>query len=366
MNGFHTLQQCHEFRAIGSPEYRDKHGASEGWSCCKTFNACNLGVRERVSAWIRSRDFCLQPSYMNNAKPIDRLLVFDSRAGVRRPVIRDVPTATSAQRGFRGFLFERHRTQDQENIDVSPVQTLIGLHLSDPINVEIRSDGPFRDRTVCPGDVLIFPAETSYSVRFKEQAEFIIMTLDQLLVDQACRAVGARDMRGRPVNWGFRDAFIKEALCGIDAAVAGSAKMDNLYAESLANSLAMHLARHGEKITSHMNGSDRGLSRHQLERTLDFIRSTPQREINLHRMAGAAGLSPFHFSRMFKLSTGLSPHQYVLRRRIELATELLQNRELEISDIAQNLGFADQSHFTMHFKRHHGMGPATYRRRAVA
>lgn len=303
---------------------------------------------------------------MNNSNKAARLLVNDPRAGVRRPAIADTPRLTSAPRGFKGFLLERHDTRNQEVLEVSPIQTMIGLHLSDPIKVEIKSDGPFRERTFCPGDVVVLPADTSYSIRFKERAEFIIMSIDQLLVDQACRAVDGRDMRGRPVNWGFRDPFIKEALIGMSTAVNQNRQTDGLYAESLANSLAMHLARNGEKIGGHSNVSDRGLSRAQLDKALEFIHSTAQREINLQAMAAAAGLSPFHFSRMFKLSTGLSPHQYVLRRRIELATGLLENRDLEISTIALDLGFADQSHFTMHFKRHHGMGPATYRRRTFA
>lgn len=296
----------------------------------------------------------------------ERLMVVDLKAGMKRPVVDEAPVVSSANRGFKGFLLERHRVRDPENLDVAAEQTMIGLHLSDPIKVEIKSDGPFRERTFCPGDVLVFPAGTQYSARCRGSAEFIIMTLDQRLVNDAVTSVHGKELGGRPINWGLRDPFMKEALSGICSAVGNSREVDHLYAESLANSLAMHVARNGEKITGRDNGSDRGLGRSQLDRVLEFINNTPHRDINLNAMAAAAGLSPFHFSRMFKLSTGLSPHQYVLRRRIELATELLRKRELEISRIALDLGFADQSHFTMHFKRQHGMGPATYRRRAIA
>ena len=63
-----------------------------------------------------------------------------------------------------------------------------------------------------------------------------------------------------------------------------------------------------------------------------------------------AGMSLFHFSRSFKQSTGLPPHQYILRRRIEHAKSLLKTNELGIAEIGQRLGFSDQSHFTLIFR----------------
>ncbi len=72
-------------------------------------------------------------------------------------------------------------------------------------------------------------------------------------------------------------------------------------------------------------------------------------------------MSLFHFSRSFKQSTGLPPHQYILRRRIEHAKSLLKTNELGIAEIGQRLGFSDQSHFTLIFRKFVGATPARWR-----
>ena len=74
-----------------------------------------------------------------------------------------------------------------------------------------------------------------------------------------------------------------------------------------------------------------------------------------------ARLSPFHFSRLFKGSTGLTPHQYVLRWRVEESKRLLRHSNMEIADIAQRLRFSDQSHFTSLFHRLTGETPRRWR-----
>jgi AraC family transcriptional regulator len=273
-----------------------------------------------------------------------RVLVKDLEKGLKRPIIRANPVKSSSDIGFRGFLLEHHQLDEHENLDVACTQTMLGLHLSAPLKMEIRDEGPFRERVVSPGDILVFPAGVPFSCRFKGDSEFMLMSLDPDLIARAARAVTESEAVELRLNWGFRDAFIRETFSSLGAVCGTRQTMDRIYGESLANALAMHLARS------------------QLARVMDFIHNTPYAGISLQSMADAAGLSPFHFSRMFKAATGSSPHQYVLRRRIDVGAEMLLNRDDSVAAIALELGFADQSHFTMHFKRTHGVGPAGYRR----
>jgi AraC family transcriptional regulator len=291
-----------------------------------------------------------------------RILVNDLKKGVERPLTKTSPLRSSGAMGFRGFLLERHQLAELENLDVAGTQTLLGLHLSRPIKVEIRDEGPFRERIISPGDIVVLPAGVPHSCRVKGDVEFMVIGLEAELLTRAARAVTERDEIDLKLNWGFRDSFIRETFASLGAVCEGGKATDRVYAESLANSLAMHLARNCQQMNGLSAGATRGLSRLQLGRVMNFIHTTPYAGISLQAMADAAGLSPFHFSRMFKVSTGSSPHQYVLRRRIDVGAEMLLNQEHSISDVALELGFADQSHFTMHFKRVHGMGPAGYRR----
>ena len=79
-------------------------------------------------------------------------------------------------------------------------------------------------------------------------------------------------------------------------------------------------------------------------------------------MAAIAHISPYHFARQFKTSTGLPPHQYVIARRVERAKQLLQAAtELSLAEVAHSAGFSDQSQFSRHFKRLVGVTPGQFR-----
>jgi AraC family transcriptional regulator len=79
-------------------------------------------------------------------------------------------------------------------------------------------------------------------------------------------------------------------------------------------------------------------------------------------MAAVVNLSPYHFARQFKATTGLPPHQYVIARRIERAQHLLQaDDEVGLAEVALRVGFGDQSKFSFHFKRITGVTPGQFR-----
>jgi AraC family transcriptional regulator len=99
-----------------------------------------------------------------------------------------------------------------------------------------------------------------------------------------------------------------------------------------------------------------------LRRALAYIEDQPQARISLDELAGVAGLSRYHFSRLFRKHVGMSPALYVERSRLEQAKTMIGLGHLPLADIAYALGFADQSHFTRRFRRHVGCTPAAYAR----
>lgn len=99
----------------------------------------------------------------------------------------------------------------------------------------------------------------------------------------------------------------------------------------------------------------------KLKRVTDFIEAELGRGISLDDIAGIAGLSPFHFSRVFKLATGESPYRFLGARRLARARALLAG-PMALAEIALACGFASQSHFTAAFTKAFGMSPGRYRR----
>jgi AraC family transcriptional regulator len=99
-----------------------------------------------------------------------------------------------------------------------------------------------------------------------------------------------------------------------------------------------------------------------LRAVIEHIHENLDAELSLDQLAAVARMSPYRFARLFKDSTGLPPHQYVIARRVERAKELLRGRDgLPLADVAVEAGFSSQSHFTRHFKRFVGTTPRQFR-----
>lgn len=104
-----------------------------------------------------------------------------------------------------------------------------------------------------------------------------------------------------------------------------------------------------------------GLSPCKLQRTIAYIKDHLEQDLSLVTLAAVGQLSPAHFARLFKHATGLTPHQYVLKYRMERAQQLLTETEETLIDIGLQVGCADQSHFTALFHKHIGQTPKAYR-----
>jgi DNA-binding GntR family transcriptional regulator/AraC-like DNA-binding protein len=104
-----------------------------------------------------------------------------------------------------------------------------------------------------------------------------------------------------------------------------------------------------------------GLSPARLRRVVQLVQAKMEDELTLDEMAESAGLSTAHFSQMFRKSTGESPHQFVLRNRIERAKQMLRTSEGRVLDVAVACGFKTQQHFARVFRRTSGVTPTEYR-----
>jgi transcriptional regulator GlxA family with amidase domain len=104
-----------------------------------------------------------------------------------------------------------------------------------------------------------------------------------------------------------------------------------------------------------------GLAPHRLKRVLAHIELRLAEPIQVCDLAEEVHMSPFHFTRMFKLATGHSPHRFITLKRVERAKELLATSDLPIAAIAAAVGYQTQAHFTGVFARHAGFTPKVFR-----
>lgn len=136
----------------------------------------------------------------------------------------------------------------------------------------------------------------------------------------------------------------------------------SFFLDSVATALAGYLVRHYSSELPAKVNSRGGLAPYALRRCIEFINAHLETNLRLSDLAREAGLSASHFVRSFRASTGKTPHQFLLHRRIEHARDLMRDRRLSLTEVALASGFADQHHLARVFRRSTGTTPGTYRR----
>jgi AraC-like DNA-binding protein len=106
---------------------------------------------------------------------------------------------------------------------------------------------------------------------------------------------------------------------------------------------------------------DKGLTHTQLQQVIDYIHTHLDRDLSLNELAKVINISPTYFASLFKQTLEISPHQYVIQRRVERAKTMLSKTDLAIADIALQVGFSSHSHLTQQLKRLTGMTPKQIR-----
>ncbi|MBX9731303.1 MAG: AraC family transcriptional regulator [Sphingomonas sp.] len=147
----------------------------------------------------------------------------------------------------------------------------------------------------------------------------------------------------------------------IEAEIAGPGFASPMVIEGVSRAIAVILLRLDQRPI--LAEAERiKLPPWRLRRVLDFIDSHLEDDVRLSNLAAIAGLSTFHFARVFRQETGVTPYNYVRARRIERSQALLIEGKLGISELALACGFASQSHFTAAFSKAVGTSPGRFRR----
>ncbi|HXG47501.1 MAG TPA: AraC family transcriptional regulator, partial [Methylomirabilota bacterium] len=202
--------------------------------------------------------------------------------------------------------------------------------------------------------------------RTNSSAEVLMMALEPSFLRYAAHdLVSGADRIELRQSVEIRDPMLRALGASLRAEMAADYSGGRVYGETLASTLAVYLVRHYGEGVKLASAAGQGLNRQQLRRATEFIAENLAQNVSLGQIAAAAGLSAFHFARLFKKSTGMAPHQYVIRCRVERARQLMLANQSTMADIAHQVGFCDQSHLTTHFKRVFGVTPRVFRRRAL-
>ncbi|MBD0335456.1 MAG: helix-turn-helix domain-containing protein [Cyanobacteria bacterium Co-bin13] len=162
-------------------------------------------------------------------------------------------------------------------------------------------------------------------------------------------------------NFQVRNFQLEQLLRLLQAELHQGGRMGQLYAESLANALVVNLLQDYSAARPRLAVYEGGLGDRKLLQVTNYIDEALDQNIKLADLAQLAGMSQSHFSRLFKQSMGLSPHQYLLHQRVERAKQLLKHTNQSLIEIALACGFDSHSHFSRQFRQLTGVTPKGYR-----
>jgi AraC family transcriptional regulator len=183
----------------------------------------------------------------------------------------------------------------------------------------------------------------------------------QRAFDRLCDDDGQTRMTGLDCARGTDDPILHHLAQALLPTLAEGTRASMLFLDHVALAVQSHVARrYGQWKTLRPGGA---LSRTQEQRAKALIEQHLDGHLSLHRLAAECGLSAGHFARQFRRSTGVSPHQWLIQRRIAKASEMLATTTFSLAQIATACGFADQSHFTNTFRRRIGEPPGVWRAR---
>ena len=232
---------------------------------------------------------------------------------------------------------------------------------------EREHNGPWLTSRIRKGSMFLTAAGAPYDFRYRtltpEPYEVMLVFLSVPLFDEALRDVfgkNAKSARLRDMS-GFEDPQMIPLLQQLRAE-ADRPTASRVFVRGIAQALAIHLARNYTAVTESAQGEASSLPGFKLRRVTDWMAEHLAEEFSLPRVAEQAGMSEFHFNRLFKRATGVPPSQYQIKLRMDAARRLLRETKGSVISIANEVGYSSPSHFSQLFRKETGLAPTDYRR----
>lgn len=211
------------------------------------------------------------------------------------------------------------------------------------------------------GNVCVLPAGLEHQAALDGNSEHVALYVDPLLITRAASDAQLSGSFEVAERYSRSDKVISSVAMALLGELDSERLSGRLYGESLANVLAVHLLRYYSNTTSRPVTFTGGLSASKLRQVTDYIADNYSSDLKLAELAQVAGMSSFHFAREFKRTTGVTPHQYLIKHRVERAKAMLAKDNLPLIEVSLRSGFSHQSHFTRLFRRVTGTTPHSYR-----
>lgn len=274
------------------------------------------------------------------------------------------PICSSQPQGWKNILVEEFCQPPGQEKYQSQTEHTLCLSLNRRPSRLSQVIGDRRHTSLCTkGDLSIAPAGALFFCQWDGEDQYLRIRIGSQFLQQVAREAIEIDPDRVELlpEFRVRNPQIEQIGTMLLTELKNGGLAEQLYVDSLTNLLAVHLLRGYSATRPRVALYDGGLSDRQLLQVTDYINDRLGHDIKLSDLAQLLEMSQFHFSRLFKRSLGVTPHQYVLQQRVERAKQLLKQTELSVIEIALLCGFSSHSHLGKWFRQHTGMTPKAYR-----
>ena len=275
------------------------------------------------------------------------------------------PLVSSSGRNWQGVLAELYRVRELDVYAPVPEHT-VAMHFRGGIDLVQRRDGHTRRTRVRAGDIIVTAAGEPKLLQHEQEAEVLKVKLAPEFLDHVARDGGFANRGGGLIrdHPATRDPELAHLCRHFCHELQHETNASRLFVDSLAIQLAVHLLRHYSNAPRGTRPAAGQLPAYKLRRAITYMNEHLDQELSLEVIANDLSMSAFHFAHLFKQTTGLPPYQYLIELRLERAKVLLRSTDLSITDIAQRVGYWNNSHFAVAFHRATGCTPREFRRDA--
>jgi len=275
-----------------------------------------------------------------------------------------VPAAITVVRrsvGWPGILVHERRGKSGQVNYPGGIRQHVFYWFLKPLRSDVLIDGKTDTVRYQAGDGRFTPAGQPVAFRWTGEVRVLMLGFQPWFFERVAAELGTTT--GLPAETNTRKLGVNHPACLLMQQLfheldspAGAA----LAAEGLARTIAVQLLREFDHIRSTKPAA--AAPPVAVLKVVELMRQRLADSLALEELAEVAGLSPFHFARQFKTATGHPPHDYLIRLRVDRAQELIRqhSREWTMAAIANECGFADQSHMARHFKRVLGVSPGEF------
>lgn len=291
-----------------------------------------------------------------------RIEVVEGRRRV--PIIESPPLASSGSIAWDGVLLEQHSVAAQETPIWHIPAVFLHLQTGAPARHDWRSAGKLHRTVAGTRSIHLLPPGPDRSLANRDQTEGIVLSIAPAFLQK----VLADSLPGGRLElvekFAFEDGQIERLVAALHIETEAGAPTGRLFGQTLASALVVYLAQRYSTSSPKFSAHRGGMPSARLKRVLDYIGAKLDEDLSLLVLANVVGMNLYYFARLFKQSTGLSPHRYVLEQRVARAKQLLHTPEMTVLEAGVRTGFGDQGHFTKVFRRFVGVTPTKFRAQA--